>query len=99
MVDNVSIVGARDGSLQPLPLGTDLVTDTNMRYYQFHFEDTWRMRPSLTLTYGFTYSWLTPPKEKLDRIALITDLNTREVLSAESYLRKKEEAARAGQVL
>ena len=25
MVDNVSIVGARDGGLQPLPLGTDLV--------------------------------------------------------------------------
>ena len=31
-----------------------------MRYFQFHFEDTWRMRPSLTLTYGLTYSWLTP---------------------------------------
>ena len=29
---------------------------------------------------------------------MITDLNTREVFSAESYLRKKEEAARAGQI-
>ena len=67
------------GICSSLPLGTDLVTDTKMRYYQFHFEDTWRMRPSLTLTYGLTYSWLTPPKERLDRIALITDLNTGEV--------------------
>ena len=98
MVNDISIVGARDGGLQPLPLGTDLVTDTSMRYYQFHFEDTWRVRPSLTLTYGLNYSWLTPPNEKLDRIALITDLATKEVLSAESYLRRKEEAARAGQV-
>jgi hypothetical protein len=98
MVDNVSIVGARDGSLQPLPFGSDLVSDTNMRYFQFHFEDTWRMRPSLTLSYGLTYSWLTPLTEKLDRIALITDLNTGEVLSAESYLRAKEQAARQGQV-
>ena len=65
MVDNVSIVGARDGGLQPLPFGTDLITDTDMRYYQFHVEDTWRMRPYLTLSYGLTYSWLTPPKEKL----------------------------------
>ncbi|HSE31377.1 MAG TPA: carboxypeptidase-like regulatory domain-containing protein [Pyrinomonadaceae bacterium] len=98
LVDNVSIVGARDGGLQPLPLGTDLISDTSMRYYQFHVEDTWRVRPSLTLTYGLTYSWLTPLQEKLDRIALITDLNTGEVFSAESYLRRKEEAARAGQV-
>ncbi len=98
MVDNVNIVGARDGALQPLPLGTDLISDTTMRYFQFHFEDTWRMRPDLTLTYGLTYSWQTPLTEKLDRIALITDLNTGEVFSAESYLQAKEQAARQGQV-
>ena len=98
MVDNVNIVGARDGALQPLPLGTDLISDTTMRYFQFHFEDTWRMRPSLTLTYGLTYSWQTPLEEKLDRIALITDLNTGEVFSAESYLDAKAQAARQGQV-
>lgn len=98
MVDNVSIVGARDGSLNPLPFGTDLVSDTNMRYYQFHFQDTWRMRPSLTLTYGLTYSWLAPLTEKLDRIALITDRNTGEVFSAKSYLAAKEAAALQGQV-
>ncbi|HKY28424.1 MAG TPA: carboxypeptidase-like regulatory domain-containing protein [Pyrinomonadaceae bacterium] len=98
LVDNVSIVGARGGDLNPLPLGTDLISDTTMRYYQFHFEDTWRVRPSLTVTYGLTYSWLTPLQEKLDRIALITDLNTGEVFSAESYLRAKEQAALAGQV-
>jgi hypothetical protein len=98
MIDNVSIVGARDGSLQPLPLGTDLISDTTMRYTQFHAEDTWRIRPDLTLSLGLTYSWLTPIEEKLDRIAVITDLNTGEVLSAASYLRAKEEAARRGQV-
>ena len=98
MVDNVSIVGARDGGLQPLPLGTDLVSDTTMRYFQFHFEDTWRMRSDLTLSYGLTYSWLPPIKEKLDRFAVITDLNTGEVLSAESYLDAKAQAARQGQV-
>ncbi len=50
MVDNVSIVGARDGGLQPLPFGTDLLSDTSMRYFQFHVEDTWRMRSDLTLS-------------------------------------------------
>jgi hypothetical protein len=98
MVDNVSIVGARDGSLNPLPFGTDLVTQTNMQYYQFHFQDIWRLSSSVTLTYGLTYSWLTPPSEKLDRIALITDRASGEVFSAESYLRRKREAALRGEV-
>jgi hypothetical protein len=98
LVDNLSIVGARDGSLNPLPFGTDLVTDTNMRYYQFHFQDTWRVRPSLTLSYGLTYSWATPPEEKLDRIALITDRDTGEVFTARGYLEAKREAALRGEV-
>jgi hypothetical protein len=98
LVDNVNIVGARDGNLQPLPFGTDLITDTTMKYFQFHFQDTWRLRPSLTLTYGLTYSWLTPPKEALNRIGLVTDLATGEVFSRRSYLGAKEAAALRGEV-
>jgi hypothetical protein len=98
MLDNLSIVGARDGSLNPLPFGTDLVTDTNMHYFQFHFQDTWRARPSLTVSYGLTYSWATPPEEKLDRIALVTDRETGEVFTAKGYLEAKRKAALQGQV-
>ena len=98
LVDNVNIVGARDGSLDPLPFGTNLITDTSMHYYQFYFQDTWRMRPSITLTLGLTYSWLTPPKEALDRLALLTDNATGQVFTGRSYLRSKEEAALRGEV-
>jgi Carboxypeptidase regulatory-like domain len=98
MLDNLSIVGARDGGLKPLPFGTDLVTDTKMKYFQFHFQDTWRMRPSLTLSYGLTYSWQTPPEEKLDRIAFVSDLNTGEVFTARGYLEAKRQAALQGRV-
>src|SRR5262249_5505793 len=98
MLDNLSIVGARDGSLKPLPFGNDLVTDTKMKYFQFHFQDTWRLRPSLTVNYGLTYSWQTPPKEKLDRMAFVTDLNTGEVFTARSYLEAKRQAAQQGKV-
>jgi hypothetical protein len=98
MLDNTSIVGARDGRLQPLPFGTDLVTDMSMRFYQFNFQDTWRMSSSLTLNLGLTYSWLAPPKEKLDRFALITDLATGDVFTAERYLEAKRRAAEQGQV-
>lgn len=98
LVDNVNIVGARDGNLNPLPFGTDLITDTTMRYYQFHFQDTWRLRPSLTVTLGLTYSWLTPPKEALNRMALVTDLASGEVFTARGYLGAKRTAALRGEV-
>ncbi len=98
MLDNLSIVGARDGSLNPLPFGSDLVTKTNMHFYQFFFQDTWRMRPSLTVSYGLTYSWATPPTEDLNRIALLTDEKTGEVFTAKGYLEAKRQAALQGQV-
>jgi carboxypeptidase family protein len=98
MLDNLSIVGARDGSLKPLPFGADLVTETNMHYLQFHAQDTWRVRPSLTVNYGLTYSWATPPDEKLNRIALLTDQNTGEVFTAKGYIEAKRQAALQGQV-
>lgn len=98
MIDNVSIVGARDGNLQPLPFGSDLETLANLRYYQFHFQDTWRKSSSLTFTFGLTYSWVPPPTEELDRLTFVTDITTNEVLSANSYLQAKREAAERGQV-
>lgn len=98
MLDNLSIVGARDGDLKPLPFGTDLETETNMHYFQFNAQDTWRISSSLTLNYGLTYSWATPPEEKLDRIAFVTDLATGEVFSARKYFDAKRQAALAGQV-
>lgn len=97
MIDNVGIVGARDGNLQPLPFGSDLETVATLRYYQFFFQDTWRKSSSLTLTFGLNYSWVPPPTEKLDRLTFVTDLTTNEVLSAESYLEAKRRAAEQGQ--
>ncbi|MCI0537562.1 MAG: carboxypeptidase-like regulatory domain-containing protein [Verrucomicrobiales bacterium] len=99
MVDNVAATIGRDANLNTLPLTNELLdTDTNMRYYQFHFQDAWRIHSSLTVTYGVTYSWLTPPTEARDRMALLTDDTTGEVISARAYLRAREFAAQEGRV-
>lgn len=98
MLDNVSIVGARDGGLQPLPFGSDLVTEANLRYFQFNFQDTWRKSSSLTFTLGLNYGWLPPPTERLDRFAFVTNLASGEIYTAKSYLDAKRTAAEAGQV-
>ena len=58
---NSNFNNARD--LQPLPQGTGHTR--NYRYYETetYFQDTWRMRPDLTLTAGLRYQYYSVPYE------------------------------------
>ncbi len=98
LVDNVNILAVRDGDLNPLPLGTQLIADTTLWAYEFYAQDTWRVTPSLTLTYGLSYQWQTPPKEKLGRQTFVINNETGEILTSTSYLEAKREAALRGDV-
>src|SRR5262249_52413520 len=54
LVDNVGILTASDGQLNPLPFGATLIARTTLRSYDFFWQDTWRIKPSLTITYGLS---------------------------------------------
>jgi Carboxypeptidase regulatory-like domain len=58
-----------------LPQGTGL--DLNYRYYEteVYFDDTWKLTPSLTMSYGIRYQNYTVPYETKGEEA-ITNLNT-----------------------
>ena len=56
--DNTFLV--RNGQLQAQPFGTPIYMDALSYFASFYGQDTWRIRPSLTLTYGLSYSWQTP---------------------------------------
>lgn len=96
MVDNVSILITRDGSLNPLPLGTPLISDTDSGNYEFYAQDTWQVRPSLTVTLGLHYGFTTPPKEVLGRQALLTNLDTGEIITFKNFIEPKRQAALEG---
>jgi hypothetical protein len=98
IIDNVSILVVRDGNLKPLPFGELLEADTTLWAPDFYFQDVWRIRPSLTITLGLNYGWQTPPKEKLGRQSIQVDGQTLTPQTARSYLRAREEAARAGKI-
>jgi hypothetical protein len=98
LVDNVSVLMARDGDLKPLPFGDSLEADTKLWATEFYWQDVWRVRPSLTLTYGLNYGWQTPPVEKLGRQSVQVDGKTLTAMTARDYLRQREEAARQGQI-
>ncbi|HYX43231.1 MAG TPA: hypothetical protein VE821_16105, partial [Pyrinomonadaceae bacterium] len=54
---------APSGFYQTIALNGE--TALSLRYYQLNFyaQDTWRVRPTLTLAYGLRYEYNTPPRE------------------------------------
>ena len=97
IVDNVSVLAVRDGNLNPLPFGTSLIANTTSRAYDFYAQDTWRIRPSLTLTYGLTYGWQTPPHDNQGKQTFIVDASNNQILTGGGYIKDKLNAALAGQ--
>ena len=98
LVDNVSVLMARDGELKPLPFGETLQSDTKLWGTEFYWQDVWRIRPSLTLSYGLNYGWQTPPIEKLGRQSVQVNGADLSLQTARDYLGRREEAARNGQI-
>ena len=98
LVDNVSILAMRDQNLSPLPFGTFLNNITKQNAYYFYGQDTWRMSPSFTLTYGLAYGWQAAPTEKFSRQTIQVDATTGQPLSAINYLKQKSDAALQGNV-
>ena len=48
----------------PQPPGTGKTRDFRYNEYETYFQDNWRMRSDLTLTYGVRYQYYSPPYEK-----------------------------------
>ncbi|MGB9465456.1 MAG: carboxypeptidase-like regulatory domain-containing protein [Candidatus Acidiferrum sp.] len=98
IVDNVNVLAVRDGSLTPQPFGTPLIANTNQQAYDFYAQDTWRIKSTLTLTYGLGYGWQTPPTEAHGQQTFEVDNSTGQILTAAGYIQAKDQAAMSGQV-
>ena len=97
LVDTLGVLRVRDGQLNPLPLGTNLINDTAPKTFYFYGQDTWRIWRSLTLSYGLAYGWQTAPKDTLGRQTLLIDNSTGKILTAKDYLTARLQAAQQGQ--
>src|SRR5882762_6885186 len=97
LVDNVGILTASDGKLNPLPFGATLIARATLRSHDFFAQDTWRIKPSLTLTYGLSYGWQTTPHERDGKQTIMVNKdNGNSVFTAKGYLDAKAAAAANG---
>jgi hypothetical protein len=97
LIDNVGILAVRDGNLNAKPLGTSLIAKTTLRMYEFFIQDTWRLTPSLTLTYGLGYGWQTTPHELNNQQTLVANHDDGDkILDTTDYFRQKAAAAKVG---
>jgi hypothetical protein len=55
---------AKDGqSADLIPIGTSLSRDFRDNEFEYYIQDSWRVRPNLTVTFGIRQSFLQPPWE------------------------------------
>ena len=97
LVDAATILRARDAQLQLLPEGTDLKNAVRYNQTTLYVQDTWRMRPTLTLTYGLAWAATIPPVEDNGKL-MITVTPSGDVVLPQNYLEQRRQAALAGQV-
>ena len=79
---------------KPLVPAFDKVT---IPYYNLYFNDTWHLKPSLTVTYGLGWALEMPPTEETGKQVMFVGPNGEEIIT-ESYLAQRKAAALAGNV-
>ncbi len=97
LVDNVSVLAVRNQNLQPQPFGTPLRDVTNQWAPYFYAQDSWRIKPDLTLYYGLSYGWQTSPTEQHNLQTVMINAATNQPVTG-SFIQQKQAAALQGQI-
>jgi len=79
------------------PAGTPALAQSVVPNYNLYFSDTWRMKPTFTLTYGLGYQIEMPPYEKNGGQTTMVDESGHQ-FTTPSYLAAVKNAALKGQV-
>lgn len=96
-VYQVPALFVRDAELQLQPLGTGLGTRSSMQAYEFYLSDSWRVKPSFTITSGLTYQRQTAPREASGKQTVMTYQDSGRLVEYQDYLDTKRQAALRGE--
>jgi len=77
------------------PLGTPAYDKSTIPFYNVYFTDTWRMKPTFSLSYGLGWTLEMPPVEQNGKqVELVSSAG--QPISGSAYLKQRENAALQG---
>ena len=92
------IAYTRTGSSLTLnPPNTPAFDQSTIPFYNLYASDSWRLKPTLTVSYGLGWSLEMPPTEANGKQIVLVGPDNKP-LDTETYLKDRENAALAGQV-
>jgi hypothetical protein len=94
--DNTLLV--RNSQLQAQPFGTFIDMNALSYYASWYGQDTWRIRPTVTLTFGLSYSFQTPQNFGNREETMLVNTSTNQPIDGLQYLQAKLSAAEQGQI-
>ncbi len=97
MIDHGSQLLTRNANLDPNAPGTPNTQNTMVDWYDLHLVDTWRIRPTLTLSYGLDWGVQTPPYETRGLQTVMTYADSGKEVLYQDYLKNLMQAALQGQ--
>jgi len=98
IVDSTSIVVSRTGAnLQANPLGSPVKSVLTDPSYSLFFNDSWKIKPNLTLSYGLNWTAQMPPVD-INGAQDILTTTSGQPITANSYFANTERLAALGQV-
>ncbi len=96
---SATVVATRTGaSLSLNPLGTPVHSSVYDRTFSVFLNDTWKIKPNFTLTYGLNYQLQYPPRDANGTQDIMVDAATNQPIYMSSYLNSTLGAAEAGTV-
>jgi hypothetical protein len=63
LMDHSAQIGVRDGNFNASPLGSGLKDNVHTHTFETYIQDSWKIRRSLTITYGLSYGVQFAPHE------------------------------------
>jgi Carboxypeptidase regulatory-like domain len=92
------IAYTRTGSnLQLNPPNTPAFDKSTIPFYNLYFNDSWKIKPTFTLSYGLGWTLEMPPTEEAGKQVALVDPNNK-LVDVQQYLNARESAALGGQV-
>src|SRR5215813_6273662 len=98
LVGLTQLMYTRGGNdLHLLPIGTRGIQESTIKTYNIYASDTWKIKPTVTLSYGLGWTYETPPVEKNgNQVVLVYQYGS--LVKKADNLAKRKAAALAGQV-